>query len=310
MPGSPDDHDPTHPAILPEHHPPPLPGHYQSLSHASALTPKNLFEYHVLSGDHERDLLLCSKEIITPNGWCSMPPEPVPVDPGWDEDLAWLDRDPERESWLDRAREHDEPPLEEEYEDHVTLTAHELAEIEDAAGDELLAVAAAASGRRGPGQPGSARVFPGASSSPAAAFGPGMVFDVLPGCAQLAVAADAAAEGDVFAGVSEAELAGIMCAWDRVEAHAAARKLAVVAELARRNPEPGDAEFTRDQGRAARRRREPGQGPADRRRDRPARPRRGPRRRAGGAGPGRAADPGRAARRDRFCRDGGRHREG
>src|SRR6266487_1284441 len=247
MPGSPDDHDPTHPAILPEHHPPPLPGHYQSLSHASALTPKNLFEYHVLSGDHERDLLLCSKEIITPNGWCSMPPEPVPADPGWDEDLAWLDRDPERESWLDRAREHDEPPLEEEYEDHVPLTAHELAEIEDAAGDELLAVGAAASGRRGPGQPGSARVFPGASSSPAAGFGPGMIFDVLPGCAQLAVAADAAAEDDVFAGVSEAELAGIMCAWDRVEAHAAARKLAVVAELARRNPGPEDAEFTADQ---------------------------------------------------------------
>src|SRR6266567_4361351 len=247
MPGSPDDHDPTHPAILPEHHPPPLPGHYRSLSHASTLTPKNLFEYHVLSGDHERYLLLCSKEIITPNGWCSMPPEPVPADPGWDEDLAWLDRDPERESWLDRAREHDEPPLEEEYEDHAPLTAHELAGIEEAAGDELLAVAAAASGRRGPGQPGSARVFPGASSSPAAGFGPGMVFDVLPGCAQLAVAADAAAEGDVFAGVSEAELAGIMCAWDRVEAHAAARKLAVVAELARRNPGPEDAEFTADQ---------------------------------------------------------------
>ncbi len=176
-----------------------------------------------------------------------MPAEPVPADPGWDEDLAWLDRDPERESWLDRAREHDEPPLEEEYEDHAPLTAHELAEIEDAAGDELLAVAAAASGRRGPGQPGSARVFPGASSSPAAAFGPGMVFDVLPGCAQLAVAADAAAEDDVFAGVSEAELAGVMCAWDRVEAHAAARKLAVVAELARRNPGPEDAEFTADQ---------------------------------------------------------------
>src|SRR5213594_3162951 len=106
-----------------------------------------------------------------PNGWCSMPPEPVPADPGWDEDLAWLDRDPERESWLDRAREHDEPPLEEEYEDHVPLTAH-----------ELLTVAAAASGRRGPGQPGSARVFPGESSGPAAVFGPGIVFDVLPGC--------------------------------------------------------------------------------------------------------------------------------
>ena len=38
-----------------------------------------------------------------------------------------------------------------------------------------------------------------------------------------------------------------MCAWDRVEAHAAARKLAVIAELDRRNPEPEDAEFTADQ---------------------------------------------------------------
>jgi Domain of unknown function (DUF222) len=176
-----------------------------------------------------------------------MPPEPVPADPGWDEDLAWLDRDPERESWLDRAREHDEPPLEEEYEDHEPLTAEELAEIREAAADELLAVEAASSGRRGPGQPGSARVFPGESSSPAAAFGPGMALDVLPGCAQLAVAADAAAEDDGFAGISEAELIGVVCAWDRVEAHAAARKLAAVGELARRNLKPEDAQFTADQ---------------------------------------------------------------
>ena len=74
-----------------------------------------------------------------------------------------------------------------------------------------------------------------------------MVFDVLPGCAQLAVAADAAAGDDRFGGVSEAELIGIMCGWDRVEAHAAARKLAVIAELDRRNPAPEDAEFTADQ---------------------------------------------------------------
>ena len=88
---------------------------------------------------------------------------------------------------------------------------------------------------------------PASRASPAAAFGPGMVFDVLPGCAQLAVAADAAAGDDRFAGVSEAELVGLMCAWDRVEAHAAARKLAVIAELDRRNPGPEDAEFTADQ---------------------------------------------------------------
>ena len=90
-------------------------------------------------------------------------------------------------------------------------------------------------------------MFPGESASRAAGFGPGMALDVLPGGAGLAVAADAAAEDDSFAGVSEGELVGIMCAWDRVEAHAAARKLAVIAELARRNPAPEDAEFTADE---------------------------------------------------------------
>jgi hypothetical protein len=180
-----------------------------------------------------------------------MPPEPVPADPGWDDDLAWLDRDPvtaaEREAWLDRVAEADDPPEPEEYEDFAPLTAEELAEIRQAAADDLLAVETATTGRRGPGQPGSARVFPGESSSPAAAFGPGMALDVLPGCAGLAVAADAAAAEDGFAGVSEGELIGVVCAWDRVEAHAAARKLAAIAELARRNPKLEDEELTADE---------------------------------------------------------------
>jgi hypothetical protein len=47
--------------------------------------------------------------------------------------------------------------------------------------------------------------------------------------------------------VSEGELVGIVCAWDRVEAHAAARKLAAIAELGRRNPAQEDEEFTADQ---------------------------------------------------------------
>jgi Domain of unknown function (DUF222) len=159
-------------------------------------------------------------------------------------------RDPELEDWLARAREHDEPPREDgEDEDYAPLTAEELAEIEEAAADELLGVKAATSGRRGPGQRGSARTFPGESCSPAASFGPGMTLDVLPGCAGLAVAADAAdTAGDGgFAGVSEAELIGVLCAWDRMEAHAHARKLAAVAELARRNPGTLDTEFTADQ---------------------------------------------------------------
>ena len=54
-----------------------------------------------------------------PNGWWYMPPEPVPADPGWDDDLTWLDRDPmtaeEFEASLDRLCELDEPPGAEDY---------------------------------------------------------------------------------------------------------------------------------------------------------------------------------------------------
>src|SRR5438045_5226914 len=143
-----------------------------------------------------------------------MPASPVPADRGWEEDLGWLDRGPmttqEHEELLDRICEQDGPPAPEEYEDVEPFTAEELAEIREAAADELLAVTAATTGRRGPGQPGSARVFPGESSSRAAAFAPGMPLDVLPGCAQLAVAADAAAgEAAAFAGVSGAERSGL-----------------------------------------------------------------------------------------------------
>jgi hypothetical protein len=154
-----------------------------------------------------------------------------PADPGRDDDLAWLDRDPmtpaERQAALGRVCAQDEGYREEEDEDRdaAPLTPDELAEIRQAAADQMLAVEAATAGRRSPGQPGSARVFPGQSSSPAAGFGPGMPLDLLPGCAGLALAADAAAgDDDRFAGVSEAELVGVVCAWDRVEAHAQARR--------------------------------------------------------------------------------------
>jgi hypothetical protein len=105
-------------------------------------------------------------------------------------------------------------------------------------------------------------VFPGESASRAAGFGVGMAWDAMPGCAGLAAAADAAVDGggpgDSFAGVADHELIGLVCAWDRVEAHAAARKLVAIAEVFRRNPEdgfeppPGQMpgvvhEFTRDQ---------------------------------------------------------------
>jgi hypothetical protein len=84
-----------------------------------------------------------------------MPASPAPADPGRDDDLAWLDRDPmtaaEREASLDRLCEQDEGHLEYEYGDFEPFTAEELAEIREAAADELLAVEAATTGRRGPG---------------------------------------------------------------------------------------------------------------------------------------------------------------
>ena len=136
-----------------------------------------------------------------------MPSVPAPADPGRDEDPAWPDRDPmtaaEQEAWLDRLCEQDDDPSDapQEYWDPEScapppgqdeLTAEELAGIREAAADEMLALDAASTGRRGPGLAGSARVFPGESDSRAAGFGAGMAWDVMPGCAQLAVAADAA----------------------------------------------------------------------------------------------------------------------
>src|SRR5919204_1838347 len=120
-----------------------------------------------------------------------MPSEPVPADDGGDDGPAWLDQDPmsaaDREAWLDHLAASDDPPEPEEpeepeeYEDFEPLTAAEVAEIRElAASVSPLAPLVASEGRRGPGQPGSARVLPGESSSRAAAFGAGMVLDVTP----------------------------------------------------------------------------------------------------------------------------------
>jgi hypothetical protein len=70
--------------------------------------------------------------------------------PGWDDYPAWLDQDPmtaeEREAWLDHLCELDEPSEEEEFEDFEPLTPGELAEIREAAADEMLAAGAAMAG--------------------------------------------------------------------------------------------------------------------------------------------------------------------
>ena len=105
-----------------------------------------------------------------------MPSVPAPADPGWDGDPAWLDRDPvtaaEREAWLDRLCAQDDDPADapQEYWDPESctpppgqdeLTAGELAGIAAAAGDEMLALDAASTGRRGPGQAGRRGSSPG-----------------------------------------------------------------------------------------------------------------------------------------------------
>jgi hypothetical protein len=64
-----------------------------------------------------------------------------------------------------------------------------------------------------------------------------MALDVMPACPGLALSADAAAgDDDSYQGVSDDELLGVLSAWDRLEAHMTARKLAAIAELYRRNP--------------------------------------------------------------------------
>jgi Domain of unknown function (DUF222) len=120
------------------------------------------------------------------------------------------------------------------------ITAEEAALAARAARRGLPGGTPIAGGRRGPGQPGSAARRPGEFVSRAAGFGAGMALDVMPGCGALAgFAAEAAGEDDRYAGACDDEVAGAVAAWDRVEAYAAARKHAAVAEFIRRRPRPG-----------------------------------------------------------------------
>jgi Domain of unknown function (DUF222) len=103
-----------------------------------------------------------------------------------------------------------------------------------------MAAVGAAIGRRGPGMRGSAQSFPGEYTSRAAGFATGKPLDAAPGCPTLGLfAEDAAGDDDRYAGATDDELLGAICAWDRAEAHMSARKHAAVAELIRRRPAPG-----------------------------------------------------------------------
>ena len=187
-----------------------------------------------------------------------MPQEPVSPDPGRDGDPP---RVPSWPQWMDdpaylalRAGDEDpgDPGVDEDPEDAPPpdvdpgelpaeagrITGEEAREAAVLAGAGLTAAvaadAAAAAGRRGPGMPGSARPVPGVYASRASGFASGKPLDTAPGCLVLGqFAEEAAGADDRYPGASDDELAGAICAWDRVEAYAASRKHAAVAELMR-----------------------------------------------------------------------------
>jgi Domain of unknown function (DUF222) len=178
----------------------------------------------------------------------------VPQSPDWDEDYLALSADDEYPGDPDDYEDPDNAPP-------PGLDDHELAallaEARQAAADQvqaaqaaarhgqtavLAAISAMSTGRRGPGMPGSAESYPSQQASPAAGFAAGEPLDVAQGCATLgSFVADAAGDDDRYAGASDDELLGVICAEERVEANACARKHAAVAELIRRRPAP-DAE--------------------------------------------------------------------
>ena len=179
---------------------------------------------------------------------------PVPQLPDWDE--AWLaaradDEDPGDFDLYEDPDNAPPPGLDDDQLAALIAEAREVtadqayaAELAARLGHTaaLAAAGAMSAGRRGPGMPGSAQTYPGEYASPAAGFASGKPLDVAPGCPVLAQFADnAAGQDDRYDRASDNELLGVICAWDRVEANASARKHAAVAELIRRRPAPGCA---------------------------------------------------------------------
>ncbi len=174
----------------------------------------------------------------------------MPSWPEWMDDPAYLSARPE-DLDLDLDEDPDDaPPPDVDYDELAAeaerITDEQAREAAVLAGlgltAAMAAVAAVAAGRRGPGMPGSAESFPGVYASRASGFASGKPLDAAPGCVTLArFAEEAAGQDDRYPGASDDELLGVIAAWDRVEAHACARKHAAVAELIRRRPERGCA---------------------------------------------------------------------
>ena len=174
----------------------------------------------------------------------------MPAWPEWMDDPAYLALRAAGEDPGDLGLDDpdDAPPPEVDPEELTgeaeRIAAEEAREAAVLAGAGLTAAvaadAAAAAGRRGPGMPGSAQSFPGVYVSRASGFASGKPLDTAPGCLTLAsFAEEAAGADDRYPGVSDDELAGVICAWDRSESYMAARKHAAVAELIRRRPARG-----------------------------------------------------------------------
>jgi hypothetical protein len=124
----------------------------------------------------------------------------------------------------------------------VTADAARAREVTGRLGLTAATAGVAAEDCRGPGMPGSARTYPGEYTSRASSFASGMPLDTAPGCVTLGLFADeAAGDDDRYPGASDDELAGVICGWDRDQAHAAARKYAAIAQFIRRRPAPGCA---------------------------------------------------------------------
>jgi uncharacterized protein DUF222 len=150
-----------------------------------------------------------------PNGVVCMPRGPVPAGAGRDADPAWLPDEPvptpdwmtaqDWEAWCDATAVDDEPP--------PGLDGEDEEEPDPEPGERIWGTAG---------------------------FAKGGFADEMAGGAALAFLADAAAgDDDRYAGMSDGELDGAIAAWDRVEAHASARKHLAIAEFIRRRPAEG-----------------------------------------------------------------------
>ena len=178
-------------------------------------------------------------------GWRRLPPGT-----DWMDDDLWAARPVgEEPPDPDLFPGPEDPPLPGEVDlDAITAECRQLtaagaraAALAAAAGTAgaLAAAAARAAGRRGPGMPGSA-CYPGEYPGPAGGFASGLGLDTMPGgLVLMSFADDAAGADDTYDGASDDELVGALCAWDRVQSHAAARKHAAAAELIRRRPAAG-----------------------------------------------------------------------